>query len=296
MNSAPYFSVVIPAYNRAQFIGKSIESVLNQRFTDFEVIIVNDGSSDNTGDVVKGFRDPCIRYFEIANHERGAARNFGVKQSAGRFVTFLDSDDFLKPEHLGMAYEFLQKNPGAKVFSLGYDIIAPDGHVIYPWKALPNPCNKKLMEGNFLSCLGVFVEQTEILENSFNEDRALAGSEDYELWIRLAARHPIYTLAVSTACLLNHEERSVVQLKPEKLLLRRALLKQYIWADTAVQNEFSSFRNKLEGYMDLYVSLHLSMGGFKGLGFGKLLHAFGQYPPMFMSKRFWAVIKKLLLS
>jgi glycosyltransferase involved in cell wall biosynthesis len=296
MNSAPYFSVVIPAYNRAQFIGKSIESVLNQRFTDFEVIIVNDGSSDNTGDVVKAFKGTCIRYFETTNHERGAARNFGIKQSAGHFVTFLDSDDFLKPEHLQTAYEFLLKNPGAKVFSLGYDIIAPDGHVIYPWKALPNPGNKKLMEGNFLSCLGVFAERNVLLENSFNENRALAGSEDYELWIRLAARYPINTLPVSTACLVNHEERSVVQLNPEKLLLRRALLKQYIWADAAVASEFSSFRNKLEGYMDLYVSLHLLMGGFKGLGFKKLVRASGQYPAMFFSKRFWAVIKKLLLS
>jgi glycosyltransferase involved in cell wall biosynthesis len=296
MNSAPYFSVVIPAYNRAQFIGKSIESVLNQRFTDFEIIVVNDGSSDNLSDVVNQYGTQRIRYFQTANQERGAARNFGVKQSMGHFITFLDSDDYLKPEHLKTAYEYVLKNQGAKVFTLGYDVIAPDGRIIYPWKALPNPCNKKLMEGNFLSCLGVFVERAVILENPFNENRALAGSEDYELWIRLAARYPIFTLPVSTACLVNHEDRSVMKINPERLLLRRTLFNQYTWADRAVAREFPPFRNKLEGYMDLYVSLHLVMGGFKWLGFKILLLAFGQYPGMFFNKRFWAVIKKLLLS
>jgi len=70
------------------------------------------------------------------------------------------------------------------VFHLGYDVVDDKGNVMYPWKKLPSPVNDKLMEGNFLSCLGVFVKREVLLEYKFNEDRLLSGSEDYELWLR----------------------------------------------------------------------------------------------------------------
>lgn len=294
MNSVPLFTVVIPSYNRERFISTAIDSVLSQTFRHFELLIINDGSDDQTVDVVNRFKDDRIRYFEILNSERGAARNYGIKHAYGQYVTFLDSDDFFKKDHLSTAAKFIDTNRNIKIFSLGYDIITVDGRVIYPWKPLPDPANEKLMEGNFLSCMGVFVERKVVIDNPFNENRGLAGSEDYELWLRLAARYPIHTVPISTACLVSHADRSVVKIDRKKLLLRRMLLKKYTWSDPEVVKRFSRFRRKLDGYMDLYVALHLAIGGFKCLGIAKLWGAFQQYPIMILNRRFWAVIKKIV--
>ena len=86
-SDTPYFSIVIPAYNRAHLISKTLDSVLNQSYENFEVIIVDDGSTDNTEEVVKPYlADQRFRYYWKSNGERGAARNFGVLKSNGEFV------------------------------------------------------------------------------------------------------------------------------------------------------------------------------------------------------------------
>src|ERR1051325_3991500 len=85
----PFFSVIIPTYNRADFIRKPIDSVLAQKFSSWELIIVDDGSTDNTGQVVKSFTDSRIHYVYQSNQERSAARNTGIKNSKGQYICFL---------------------------------------------------------------------------------------------------------------------------------------------------------------------------------------------------------------
>ncbi len=106
----PFFSVIIPSYNRAHLIGDTINSVINQKFTDWEVIIVDDGSSDHTKDVVNSFilKDSRIRYYYQQNAERSAARNKGIKLSNGEFICFLDSDDRWIDSHLSYLHENIQ--------------------------------------------------------------------------------------------------------------------------------------------------------------------------------------------
>jgi len=96
----PFFSVVIPTYNRASVIGRAIGSVLSQTCQDFEVIVVDDGSSDDTAAMVAAFADPRIRYIRQDNRGGGAARNAGIDAAIGRFVAPLDSDDEFLPQHL----------------------------------------------------------------------------------------------------------------------------------------------------------------------------------------------------
>lgn len=96
----PLFSVVLPTYNRANWLKRSIQSVLEQTFEDFELIIVDDGSTDNTRDVISGFADSRILYHYQENKERSAARNAGIKLASGDYVCFLDSDDVYLPWHL----------------------------------------------------------------------------------------------------------------------------------------------------------------------------------------------------
>src|SRR5258708_37950971 len=103
----PFFSVIIPTYNRAPLIKATVLSVLKQHFEDFEIILVDDGSTDDTEDIVNNLNEPRVMYLKKENEERGAARNAGVKIAKGKYITFLDSDDRFYPEHLAEAHKFI---------------------------------------------------------------------------------------------------------------------------------------------------------------------------------------------
>ena len=288
-------SVVIPTYNRADYIAKTIQSVVEQSYSNFELIIVDDGSTDNTEAIVSSFTDARISYYKKANAERAAARNYGVSKASGTYITFLDSDDLFKPGHLAEAIRYIQNNPDVNIFHQGYNIVDPEGHVIYPWKPLPDPVNTKLEEGNFLSCLGIFVKRDILLLQPFNEDRALSGTEDYELWVRLAAHYSIRTNAVVTASLVNHESRSVLQIDADKFITRITLAKKYISDDKQVKSVFGGRVKKIAAYLDLYAALHLAISNHKAMGWKFLIQSFSQWPAVLFNYRFLVVIKKLIL-
>lgn len=110
--SMPEISIVMPAYNAAKYITESITSVLNQSFTDWELIVVNDGSKDNTAEIVNSFQpDKRIVLINQSNQGVSAARNTGISAASGSFITFLDADDAYLPENLQVKYETIQKEP-----------------------------------------------------------------------------------------------------------------------------------------------------------------------------------------
>jgi glycosyltransferase involved in cell wall biosynthesis len=104
----PFFSIVIPVFNRASALKHAIESVRAQTFQDFEIVVVDDGSTDDPKAVVENFADPRIRYFRQPNGGGGAARNRGIDEAEGLFVAFLDSDDVFLPHHLASMHALLQ--------------------------------------------------------------------------------------------------------------------------------------------------------------------------------------------
>src|SRR4051812_16245950 len=106
--TAPFFSVVIPVFNRAGALRQAIESVRGQTFQDFEIVVVDDGSTDNPRAVVDSFADSRIRYFCQANAGGGAARNRGIDEAHGEFIAFLDSDDVFLPHHLASMHSLLE--------------------------------------------------------------------------------------------------------------------------------------------------------------------------------------------
>jgi glycosyltransferase involved in cell wall biosynthesis len=109
-NSIPYFSVIIPTYNRGHLIYKSIESLLNQTFLDFELIIIDDASTDNTEEVISLIKDDRIHYYKNnKNEERCVSRNLGIEKSKGKYICFLDSDDYHLSTHLERIYQEITK-------------------------------------------------------------------------------------------------------------------------------------------------------------------------------------------
>jgi len=110
MREKPSVSVVIATYNRANFLPETIDSVLNQRFQDFELIVVDDGSTDNSREVLRRY-EPRVRYIYQENHGPSAARNLGVRHAKGAWIAIQDSDDLCAPEHLAALHGYVQSHP-----------------------------------------------------------------------------------------------------------------------------------------------------------------------------------------
>jgi glycosyltransferase involved in cell wall biosynthesis len=113
----PFFSVVIPAYNVQDYIKQTLDSVFNQTYTDFELIVVNDGSTDNTLEVLQGISDPRLRIINQDNGGECRARNRGMAEAYGGYLAFLDADDIWLPYHLQIAHKFFTQHPSSYWFA-----------------------------------------------------------------------------------------------------------------------------------------------------------------------------------
>ncbi len=287
----PFFSIIIPTYNRALLIARSVTSALEQQFADFEIIVIDDGSTDDTEEVVNRLHHPKLRYFKQLNTERGAARNSGIKNALGTYVTFCDSDDVMYPDYLQNAYETIKKNDHPEWLHVAYEIKNNSGRKM-EISHLEKNFIRKLAKGNPLSCMGVFVKREILIENLFRENRHLAGSEDWELWLRLSARYPIVFDNRISAALIVHDERSVINTNELKLQLRKYLSIGYAFEDEAVQKCYGKYRRMMVSYFDTYIALHLVLAGKKGV-LKYLLKAIFKYPLVIFDRRVLAIIKHL---
>ncbi len=257
--SEPFFSIIIPTYNRAAFIKKTIESALNQKYDSFEVIVVDDGSTDETRDVLEELSDHRLKYVSQENKERGAARNRGVQAAKGRYVYFLDSDDLLFPNHLREAFKVLSSEEVDFYFQPYCLLDSGSGKRKSINLPTGDPGLYLLRHGNFLSCHGVFLKREVALKHPFYQDRAMAGSEDYELWLRLAARYELHLGKTVTSALVDHEERSVFNYDPQKLIDRKTLFVQRVMADEKVREKWESSFSYLQSGAYSYIALHLPL-------------------------------------
>ncbi|MCX8490693.1 MAG: glycosyltransferase family A protein [Cyclobacteriaceae bacterium] len=294
MTNNPLFSVVIPTYNRAGFIRKAIESVLAQTYQDFEIVVVDDGSTDDTETVVKSIANTKIHYHKKVNAERAAARNFGAKISNGQYVNFLDSDDVVYPQHLQVANEFIAQHKGLAIFHLGYDIKDEHNRLIRSTTNIQS-INQQILSGNILSCNGVFIEKEIIMVNQFNEDRALSSLEDWELWIRISARYPFLNDNTITSSVIQHDERSVMSVDTSKLKLKIDQFIHYVLQDELNKKYFGSNLNKAVASAWTYAALHLAIANeSKKEVLYYLLKGIKRYPSEVLKKRFLVIIKKLI--
>jgi glycosyltransferase involved in cell wall biosynthesis len=297
MTTSPFFSIIIPTYNRAGFIKTTIESVLNQQFEDFEIIVVDDGSTDETEAIVKSIPCEKLRYYKKQNGERGAARNTGVVLSHGVYVTFLDSDDILYANHLAVAHLFLvAKLPD--MYHQAYEVCSSDGRKKnYTSDFDENIITTLFKKGNILSCMGVFLKRGVAVSFPFNEDRELAGVEDWELWIRLGARYTIHYDKTITSVLRDHEQRSVEKANKTELVRKMNLLLTYIYADDEVNIKYTEFKRVLKANIFTYMSLHLSKNPIdKIASVNFLLAGFMRSPRIILRRRILAILRNLIFS
>ncbi|MBD2430239.1 MULTISPECIES: glycosyltransferase [Fischerella] len=184
----PVISVIIPTYNSEKTIRHTIESVLQQNFSDFELIIINDGSTDSTLEVISHFQDSRIKVFSFDNAGGNVSRNRGLKQAIGEFVSFLDADDLWTPDKLESQLNALKANPQVAV--------------AYSWTDYIDEQGKFLLSGTHITANGNVYEQllvSNFLENGSNPlirrealvelggfDESLTAAQDWDMWLRLA--------------------------------------------------------------------------------------------------------------
>jgi glycosyltransferase involved in cell wall biosynthesis len=288
-----FFSIIIPTYNRASHLKETLASALSQTKDNYEIIVVDDGSTDNTEEIISSIKDPKLNYFKKENGERGAARNYGVMKAKGNYVTFLDSDDQLKPYFIEEADRLAQIHQ-PHFFHLGYEVKNTNSGKTTHYN-LTDTINDDLIGGNYLSCLGVFIHKETALKNLFNERRDLSGLEDWELWLRLAAQHKLYFSNKICATLIDHNERSVSTSALEKLIARHELFINLVTTNPVLIKRYGARFKEFLSSNYSYIALHIALAGqSKRTAIYYLKKSVKLFPSSIFKRRFFAIIKHLL--
>jgi glycosyltransferase involved in cell wall biosynthesis len=190
----PLVSVVIPCYNAAEFVQDAIGSVLNSTYKNFEIIVVDDGSTDGTAEKVNALKDERIRYFYKENTGVAHTRNIGIGFARGEYIAFLDADDMFLPNNLKEKVDVLDNDPECGLVhameerffhesgaSMGV-VDGKEGYVLYDLLE---------MRSNVIHSPSSVVCRKQLLEELNGFDTRLSTSADWELWVRIAARGPI---------------------------------------------------------------------------------------------------------
>jgi len=195
MSDNPTVSVVIPAYNAARWIVETLESVLAQTFRDFEVIVVNDGSTDNTAQVVEGYGER-IRCIHKQNGGAASARNVGIRSAQGKYIAFVDADDLWAKEKLRLQVDLLKRTGLAWVYSDAFAFDGENGKSLVRLGKSVRQYDGDILESLFLT--DYIPSPTPIIRRSvfehvgyFDEDRTVRIGEDWDMWLRIAACYPI---------------------------------------------------------------------------------------------------------
>jgi len=201
-------SVNIPVYNGRDYLAETINSVLSQTFVDFEVIIVDDGSSDNPGEIIKNFKDSRIKYFYQNNQGIGAARNAALKNSHGDFIAFLDQDDLWLPEKLEKQMLLFRRNPGLGLVFCDTKFFNKQGEICRLYSKLKPPRGlifRDLLRRNFLSLETVLINRKALDEVGIFKPHMMMV-EEYDLFLRITHRFPADYVDEPLAAYRIHEK------------------------------------------------------------------------------------------
>lgn len=290
------FTVVIPTYNRAGLILKSIDSVVAQTYTNYEIIVVDNGSTDNTLEVLKPYEErQQIRVIRNpVNQERSVSRNLGFKAATGDFLTLLDSDDLMHANNLEDAASFVRDNPDCLFFHNLFQVIDETGRVIYIPKKIRS--NKKAVEsisyGNFIACIGVFIGREIYQVYRFDENPAVIGSEDWELWIRVIARYPkVGRIRRINSSVLEHGSRSISGFALESIMQRRRYILDKIKNDPALKAVYGKYLGIMMASGYVFSASTANKAGLYKKGRAFIRKALQNNPLLLLDIPFWRIMQ-----
>ncbi len=256
----PFFSVVIPTYNRAALITGTVNSVLAQDYKDYEIVLVDDGSTDNTAEVVeKNYAgEQRVRYIRQANAERGAARNRGLKEALGAYVVFFDSDDVMHADHLSALADVIKERPTANFLATKYEI-ERDG------RSFPSSLAGLkedfygldiFLRGNPLAC-NICVRRENPRLYPFVEDRSYAVFEDWMFMVQNLASDQLYLSDRVTISLIDHANRSM-RGNNQEIIRKNRRARDWIMENVALSDDQKRI---LDGYSYYFCAIHSYLDG-----------------------------------
>lgn len=290
LNADPEVSVIIPTYNRQQFIKEAVESVLKQTYGGYEIIVVDDGSTDGTRDILSLYRDK-IKYLFQLNKGPAAARNLGVQNSRGRFIAFLDSDDIWLPHKLEKQLEILLTNPAAAFVCSEAYVIDEEYCLRNHWKK--NKDNIESFDGlrqdNFV-CTQTVLLRRECFNEVGGFDTQLSNAQDYDLWLRLSMKYPFLYINEPFCLIRMHASNNTKNTDGRVNSYRKILRKKELWRTMP----FLKRRQRIAGIYNDFAKCYARAKRYSKASFYNL-KAIMQYP-LFGVKNYYLTVSYFLKS
>jgi glycosyltransferase involved in cell wall biosynthesis len=201
-------SIIIPFHNRAELLINTINSFKNNSSDDYEIILVDDESSIDQYNKINDFiKDENIFLYRIKKKERGFARNYGASKARGQYLNFFDSDDIALDNHINSFKHFIINNNYPNIFSNSYYVKNSKNNksqkIIHK-----RILNNQIFKNNILSCNATFIKKDFFLKFKFSTIIELSGSEDWELWLRIASQNLIYGNRIVSSIIIDHTQRT----------------------------------------------------------------------------------------
>jgi glycosyltransferase involved in cell wall biosynthesis len=285
------FSIVIPTYNRADIISKSIDSICRQTYKNWEIIVVDNASTDNTKEVMTPYlAKNNIRYIvNDSNYERSYSRNRGMMMATGDFVSLLDSDDVLYPDCLQKAASFIAANPNTVFFHCLYEILDQD-YQPKRRRRFPSVTNpyKAIAKGNFISNIGVFYRKDLIKEVRFDEDPILIGTEDYDFVLNMILHTGKLDRINEYCCgIYDHPERSVYEEEWERIYKRISYFIEKQKNNPLFREKMGAYQHSFIAHLYLYLASFSAIRKKTGRAFKYICMSFFIYPLIITERSFW---------
>lgn len=222
----PFFSIIIPLYNKEKFIENTVQSALEQSFEDFELIVVNDGSTDKSLELVNKLNDKRIKTYSISNAGVSKARNFGIQKATSNLIVFLDADDLWKKNHLEELFQLRKAYPHCGLYAMGYTKKYDNSNPINAhYFGLKN--HSGVVPDFFMASTADCVAWTsavmvpkDVFKTIGYFNQGLKSGQDTEMWIRIAIEYKVAFCSNPTACKVHrsHEDHlSISKYKIERL-------------------------------------------------------------------------------
>ncbi len=293
---SPILSIIVPAYNAERTVLKTIESVQKQTFSDFELILINDGSTDHTLELLDTVKDPRLKIYSYQNGGVSVARNRGIAHAKGEFIAFLDTDDLWTSDKLELQVAALQQHPEAGVaYSWTYfmDEQGKSFHADEPI-TFEGDVYAELLAGYFLRSGSNSLIRRQALESVGEFDPTLTHGEDWELSLRLAAHWPF--IVVPKPQILYRQTSDSASSKIE--VMEKDILSVIEKAFRAAPLEFQPLKNQslanLHQFLaHLYLTRIPGAGGAKQAG-QKLQIAIRLHPRILLGRKTQVLVIKLL--
>ncbi|MEM9217431.1 MAG: glycosyltransferase [Cyanobacteria bacterium P01_F01_bin.150] len=296
--STPLISVIIPVYNGERTVLETVQSILKQTFTNFELIIINDGSSDRTLELLEIVDDPRVRILSYENGGLPVARNRGIEQAQGQYITFIDADDLWTPTKLSDQLTALQNNPDAGL-AYSWTLTMDDKTgALHPGKfvSFDGDVYGQMLLSNFIASGSNAMLTAEAVRSVGDFDATLTSCEDWDYWLRVASQWPF--TVVPKPQILYRQSSSAMSSKVDVMEHNHMVVHHRAFQNAPAhlkKLESRSLANEYQFLAQLALT-HVDNATALQVAWEKLGKAIQFYPPIIFSRKSITLMIKLVLT